>query len=469
MRGDMSETQAAPSWREVAATGQLAKFVLLCLGVWLHAADSLLVATVMPAAVAEIGGIALINWAFALYHLGSIIASVATGALAGRIGLRAALVLAALLYAAGCATSAVAPSIGPLLAGRLLQGLGGGSMMALSYVAIHEIFPERFWPRLMVVVSTIWGCSSLCGPLVGGLFAEAGLWRGAFWAFAGQAAVVLVAAGFLPRGSRGGGGGWAPLPLALLVAGTIGVASAGALAGAGDWAPVLFGLAGLALLYGFARLDARQQYRLLPAEALHIGRPIGAGLLMVFALAAATTPFGSYGPLLLGLLFGVGPLVTGYLMAIESIAWTLASIATAGVAVRQEKSLIRLGAVLIALGAAGYVLAVPGGSLAGVLACLIAQGAGFGLAWAYMVKRIVAAAPERERGAAASSVSSVQLIGYAVGSSASGIAANAAGLGLAATPETGHAAALSLFAGFVPMALIGVAAALRLTRAHPAR
>ena len=100
----------------------------------------------------------------------------------------------------------------------------------------------------------------------------------------------------------------------------------------------MFGLAGLALLYGFARLDARQQYRLLPAEALHIGRPIGAGLLMVFALAAATTPFGSYGPLLLGLLFGVGPLVTGYLMAIESIAWTLASIATAGVAARQEKA-----------------------------------------------------------------------------------------------------------------------------------
>ncbi len=51
------------------------------------------------------------------------------------------------------------------------------------------------------------------------------------------------------------------------------------------------------------------------------------------------------------------------------------------------------------------------------------------------------------------------MIGYAVGSSASGIAVNAAGLGLAATQEMGHAAALSLFAG--------VAAALRLTRTHP--
>src|ERR1700689_4601014 len=142
----MTETEAAPSWREVAATGQLVQFVLLCLGVWLHAADSLLAATVMPAAVAEIGGVALINWALALYHLGSILASVATGALVGRLGLRGALILATLLYAVGCGASATAPSIGPLLAGRLLQGLGGGGMMALTYVAIHELFPERFRP-----------------------------------------------------------------------------------------------------------------------------------------------------------------------------------------------------------------------------------------------------------------------------------------------------------------------------------
>src|SRR5579859_469785 len=132
MRGGMAQTEAVPSWRDVAATGQLGKFLLLCLGVWLHAADSLLAATVMPAAVREIGGVQFINWALALYHLGSIVAAVTTGSITGRIGLRAGLVLAALLYALGCIASAVAPQIGLLLAGRLLQGLGGGGMMALS-------------------------------------------------------------------------------------------------------------------------------------------------------------------------------------------------------------------------------------------------------------------------------------------------------------------------------------------------
>jgi MFS family permease len=461
MWGGMTQIQTVPSWRDVAATGQLAKFTLLCLGVWLHAADSLLAATVMPAAVAEIGGVVFINWALALYHLGSILAAVATGSVTARIGLRAGLALAALLYALGCVASATAPAIGVMLFGRLLQGLGGGGMMALVYVAIHEIFPERFWPRLLVVVSTIWGCSALCGPLIGGLFAEAGLWRWAFWAFAGQAAVVLAASAFLPGRRTGTVGGWAALPLALLVLGTIGIASAGATAGTG-WAGLL-GAAGLGLLYAFARLDAREHRHLLPVAALDLRRPVGNGLLMVFALSAATTPFGTYGPLLLGLLVGVGPLAAGYLVALEAIAWTLASIATSGVAARTERRLIRSGAALIAAGAFGYVLAVPAGSIAGVLACLVAQGAGFGMAWAYMVKRIVATAPEAERGRAAGSVSSVQLIGYAVGASASGIAANAAGLAAGATQAAGHAAALWLFAGFVPLGLIGAAAARRLT------
>ncbi|MEI9987877.1 MAG: MFS transporter [Aliidongia sp.] len=333
----MTHTQAVPSWRDVAATGQLAKFTLLCLGVWLHAADSLLVATVMPAAVQEIGGVAFINWALALYHLGSILAAVVTGSITGRIGLRAGLALAAMLYAAGCAASAVAPAIGPMLVGRLMQGLGGGGMMALVYVAIHEIFPERFWPRLLVVVSTIWGASALCGPLIGGLFAEAGLWRWAFWAFAGQAVIVVAAAAFLPSRRSGPGGGWAALPLSLLVLGTVGIAAAGAVTAHGAVVAALLGLAGLGLLYAFALLDARHDRHLLPVDALDLRRPVGNGLLMVLALAASTTPFGTYGPLLLGLLFGVGPLTAGYMVALESIAWTWASIATAGVMGRAER------------------------------------------------------------------------------------------------------------------------------------
>ena len=64
--------------------------VLVCLGVWLHAADALVATTVMPSAIGEIGGIAYVYWTLALYELGSIVAGAATGLLAVRLGLFAA-------------------------------------------------------------------------------------------------------------------------------------------------------------------------------------------------------------------------------------------------------------------------------------------------------------------------------------------------------------------------------------------
>jgi MFS family permease len=462
----MTQTETAARWREVAATGHLPRFFILCLGVWLHAADSLLVATVMPASVAEIGGVVFINWASALYQLGSILAAAATSSVARRIGLRGTLTLAAGCYALGCALSALAPEIGTMLLGRVLQGLGGGGLIALVYVAVQALFPERFWPRLLVVVSTIWGASALCGPLIGGAFAEAGQWRWAFWAFAGQALALIAAARFLP-GLEGDvandrSRGAEPVPLALLVLGTIGIASAGVVATPFEQAGL--GTAGLCALYAFAQADRRQDHRLLPKATLDRHHPVGNGLQMVFALSAATAPFGTYGPLLLGLLFGIGPMAAGYLVAIEAVAWSLASFAASGAAgAGQENRLIRVGAVLIAAGALGYVLAVPSGSVAGIVACLIAQGAGFGLSWPYIVKCIVAGAPEAERGAAAGAVSTMHLIGYAVGASASGIAANSAGLASGATPSTAHDAALWLFGAFAPLGLAGAAAAFRLT------
>src|SRR5258708_12736327 len=61
------------AWRELGDTGRLPQFILLCLGVWLHAADTLVTATIMPAVVEDIGGVAYVNWTISLYQIGSIL------------------------------------------------------------------------------------------------------------------------------------------------------------------------------------------------------------------------------------------------------------------------------------------------------------------------------------------------------------------------------------------------------------
>ena len=152
------------AWRPAPAGPGWPTLAVLCLGVWLHAADSLLAATVMPSAVAEIGGLAFIYWTVALYQLGSIVAGALTGILALRLGLSAAMTVAALVYAAGCAVSALAPDIAAMLLGRLLQGWGGGWMVALSHVGVTQLFAPERWPQLLAVISGVWGVSALTRP-----------------------------------------------------------------------------------------------------------------------------------------------------------------------------------------------------------------------------------------------------------------------------------------------------------------
>src|SRR5581483_7427938 len=187
------------------------RFLVICLGVWLHAADSLATATIVPAVVDDIGGLAYVAWTISLYQIGAVVAGSATAMLCQRAGLRQVLVASALTYGLGSVLGAVAPNIAVLLLGRLVQGIGGGMLLSLSYVAIQQSFAESLWGPLFGIVAVIWSAGSLLGPLIGGLFADFGVWRAVFWFFALQAG-VLAAAGLVlapaPMTAARPGGRW---------------------------------------------------------------------------------------------------------------------------------------------------------------------------------------------------------------------------------------------------------------------
>ena len=78
------------SWADVIGEGRLPRFVLICMGVWITAADSLVTATIMPSVGADLGGYAYFGWATAGFLLGSVMAGASSGLLALRFGLRRA-------------------------------------------------------------------------------------------------------------------------------------------------------------------------------------------------------------------------------------------------------------------------------------------------------------------------------------------------------------------------------------------
>lgn len=469
----MTETTSPRvDWLQLWKSGDLARFCFISLGIMLHATNETMVMTVMPAMLREIEGVQFVGWSFAVYEIGSIVAGAATGRLVSFVSLRANMVIAALLFTAGCLVCALATSMPWFLFGRLLEGFGGGGLVALAFVSVERLFAREIWPQLFAVMSVIWGVSAFAGPLLGALAAEYITWRWAFGlsAFGGAAMAVasLLVLRMRAAGTVASLAGERPpaFPfevLLCLAVSVILIAMAGlAIAPLRSSLLLVTGLAGIGLVFV---LDARKpERRLFPSRPFDWSTPVGTGMTMIAAFSVATCSFGLYAPLILTKLHDVPLLTSGYIIASESISWSVLSILVANTPPQRERFVITLGALMIAGGVAGFAYAVPAGSLPLILLCAILQGGGFGIAWPFVTRMIVDASLASEKTIASSAVPTMQRMGYAVGAAIAGIIANAGGFSHGLTAQTAQGAASWLFIAFLPLAAVGCLAGWRTAR-----
>ena len=461
-----TDSEAFVSWREFLTSSYAPSLLLVCLAVWLHAADGLIVATMLPSIVIDIGGAALVGWSVSLYEIGSIVGGAASALLTIRYGLRGPMSFASALFGVGCLLAAIGPSMPVVLAARLLQGVGGGSLVAMGFVAVGVIFPRRYIARALAAVSTLWGLSAFMGPLIGGLFVEYATWRWGFVFFGAQAFVLALWIVFRPEPAGQAGKDASPFPwrrlgllcLAVTLVSSGGVVDSSALTA---W----FVLAGLACLAGFLRIDARAEAsRMLPRQPFDIRQRSGAALLMIFSFAVASIVMGAFGPLLMTAIYGVSALSIGYLLAGTSIGWTVVAVLVSGSPERLDRRLIGMGMVLVLISIVGFVYAVPQGPIWLVAVFAVIQGCGFGMAWTFILRRATENAPAGELQRISGAIPTVQRLGYALGAAYFGIVANASGLLTMQTPAEAADVARLVFAASVPFALIGVVALVGLVR-----
>lgn len=451
--------QAAGTWGELFRPGHLTASLVLAGGVAVYAMNTFITAALLPSTVADIGGAAYFSWVTTGFLVASVLASMLVARALAAWGAARAYLVAFLLFAAGSLGAGLAPVMEVLVAARVLQGLGGGLLAGLGYAVIRSALPERLWTRATGLVSAMWGLGTLVGPAIGGLFAQWGSWRGAFWLLA----VVSVVLGVMSvRGLPAGGGAAEDIgrfPAASLVALVLAAAAFSVAAVVPVGWPTAASLgAGLALGVVFVLIERASASPVLPHIAYRRGNPLK-WLYLVLGILSAAAMVEIFLPRFGQELAGMTPLVAGLFGATVSVGWSGVQLFSASVdRPRTRRRLMVAGPVLMTAGLALFAVtqrADPSGvEIALWVTGLVVAGAGVGIAFPHLSVAAMHSTDDPVEGAkAAAGVGTAELIANALSSALVGVLVAVGGPGAAGSATMGAGIAVLGALGIVAIAL----------------
>lgn len=126
-----------------------------------------------------------------LYLIGLAVAQLVYGPLSDRYGRRPVLLWGLVLYLAGSLVSTLAPSIGMLIFGRMLQAIGGCSGLVLGRAIIRDIYDRDRSAAMIGYVTMAMALAPMLAPAIGGYLDTLFGWRASF-AFCSLAGVVVL-------------------------------------------------------------------------------------------------------------------------------------------------------------------------------------------------------------------------------------------------------------------------------------
>lgn len=411
-------------WIDTGMTRRQVRLTLagVMLAMFLASLDQTIVATALPRIVAGLGGFDRFTWVTTAYILASTTVVPLAGSASDVYGRKWLFVGALAVFLFGSVLSGIAPSMDALIAFRAIQGIGGGMIMALSFVTIGDIFPPSERGKYQGLIAAMFGVSSILGPTLGGVLTDSLSWHWIFFVNLPLGIpVVLAFIRFFPnvtvekkrRIDWAGAFLLVAAVLPAMLALTWGASST-------DWTEPRvvggFALSGVALV-AFLFVESRIDDPLLPLH-LFRGRVVGISMVAIFL-----TGFGMFGaiifvPLLFQGVLGASATASGSFLT-PMMLGVVAGAALSG------QALSRTGGHYRIQGAAGIATMLVGvGMLAAssadttrawALAAAVVTGFGLGITFPVFTIAVQNGVPQRYLGVATSSTQFFRSIGGAIG------------------------------------------------------
>ncbi|WP_149787120.1 MDR family MFS transporter [Lutimaribacter pacificus] len=390
-----------------------------------------IVTTAMPIMVADLGGMDHMTWVITAYLLASTIGAPVAGKLGDLFGRKLVVQIGIFVFLAGATLAGLAQSMGVLIAGRAIQGLGGGGLIVVSMAVVADVLPPRQRGQAQGLMGAVFGVSTVIGPLIGGFLVEALSWHWIFFAnfpIGLLALVVLHVA--LPNVKR-------EKAVKLDVAGAFLLATILSVAVlvsnlGGSVLPwnsaELLGLAalGLAALAGFIAVERRASEPVLPLS-LFANNTFLVVNTVGFMVGVAMFGTITFMPLYLQVVQGVSPAVSGLFLTPMMVGLITSSAGAGRIMSRtgRYKWMPVLSTALLSLAMLSLTTLSAGSSLWQVALSMVLVGLGLGPVFSIGVAAIQNDIPMHMLGVGTASANMFRLIGGSIGTAAFGALFNA--------------------------------------------
>lgn len=430
-----------------------------------------LVLPALPAIGAAYGaGPGATSWVLTGHLLAAAVTTPLVGALGDRLGQGRVLAAVVAVFSAGSLVAALAPDVGTLLLGRVLQGCGGG-IFPLAFSIVRVALPPARVPGAVSALSAVLGVGAGIGLPLSGVIVDQLSVPWLSWCALLALPAVVLAPRWVPAAPRRSDGrvDWAGAMLLAAGLSALLLAVTGAPA-AGSRSPVTVGLllAGVGVLAAWVRVERWVTEPLVALAVLRhpaVSAANAAAFTVGFAMFAGflLTPQLAQLPASTGHGFGVSATVAGLVMLPSAVGQLLAAPATAKLgAARGFRIPLVLGAALLVVSFGG--LAVLHDRLWHLLLGGLVLGTGIALSFASLANLVVEAVDAADVGTATGLNTVIRTVGGAFGGAASAAVLAAGDTG--AGPS--DAAFTTAFAVAAAAALIAVASATAVPRSRPA-